>query len=221
MSDGRQLIEKIRADLELLDQKIVRHRYLDALDKGRVAREKLKIFAGQQFHLISSDLRSVAGCVAHHGHLPSRPYLLGVLQGENSAFEALRKFAAALGMSDDEARACEPLPAALAYSAFVAWLAVYGSDAELAAAFTVNFAAWGSNCGRMSRALKAQYGLPAEAVAFFDFFADLPPADDSAFAVIQGGLERGVAPALVHRAARLLQGYELMFWDSMAEAAGA
>jgi hypothetical protein len=72
----------------------------------------------------------------------------------------------------------------------------------------------------MNRALKAQYGLSVEAVAFFDLFANLPPADDSAFAVIQAGLERGVAPALVHRAARLLLRYELMFSDSMAEAAG-
>jgi hypothetical protein len=37
--------------------------------------------------------------------------------------------------------------------------------------------------------------------------------------VIQGGIGRGVAPALIHRAARLLQGCELMYWDAMAEAA--
>jgi len=32
-------------------------------------------------------------------------------------------------------------------------------------------------------------------------------------------LDRGVAPALIERAARLLQGYELMYWDTMAEVA--
>ena len=58
-----------------------------------------------------------------------------------------------------------------------------------------------------------------EAVSFFDLFANLPPADDTALAVIQGGLDRGVASALIERAARLLQGYELMYWDTMAEAA--
>jgi hypothetical protein len=122
-------------------------------------------------------------------------------------------------MSDGELSASEPIPAALAYSAFVAWLALYGSDAELAAAFAVNLPAWGANCGRISAALKAQYRLGDEAVSFFDLFANLPPGDDTALAVIQGGLDRGVAPALIERAARLLQGYELMYWDTMVEVA--
>jgi hypothetical protein len=220
MTDAHRLTEKIRADLKPLDQKILQHRYLEALEKGSVAREKLKIFAGQQFHIILSDLRSVALFVAHHGLLPSRLYLLSLLHCENAAFEALAKFAQALGMGDEELSALEPIPAALAYSAFVAWLALYGSDAELAAAFMVNFAAWGANCGRMSGALKAVYGLNSEAVGFFDLFANSLSADDTALAVVQGGLDRGVDPALIERAARLLQGYELMYWDSMAEAAG-
>jgi thiaminase len=220
MTDAHQVIEKIRADLKPLDQKIVQHYYLEALEKGSVAREKLKIFAGQQFDIISSDLRSVALFLAHHGHLPSRLYLLSVLHSENAAFEALAKFAQALGMSDKELRASEPIPAAFAYSAFVAWLAFYGSDAELAAAFMVNLAAWGASCGRMSDALKSQYGMNSVAVGFFDLFANNPPADDTALAVVQSGLDRGVGPALIGRAGRLLQGYELMFWDSMAEAAG-
>jgi hypothetical protein len=71
----------------------------------------------------------------------------------------------------------------------------------------------------MSRALKAQYGFSAQAVAFFNLFANLPRPDDNAFATMQDGLDHGVAPTLIHGAARLLQGYELMFWDGMAEAA--
>jgi hypothetical protein len=56
-------------------------------------------------------------------------------------------------------------------------------------------------------------------VAFFDLFANLPPAGDAALAVIQGALDRGVLPAAIARAARILQAYELMYWDGMAEAA--
>jgi pyrroloquinoline quinone (PQQ) biosynthesis protein C len=220
MSAARELVEKIRAELQPLEEKILRHRYLKALDTGRLARDKLRIFAGQQYHIIASDLRSIALLLSRHGNLPSRPYLRGVLEGENAAFEALLKFAHALGMSEEELCAAEPIPTSFAYSAFVAWLALYGSDAELAAAFVVNFAAWGANCGRMSTALKTHYSLAPDAVAFFDLFANLPPADTMALSVVQGGLDRGVASALIERVARLLQGYELMYWDSMAEAAG-
>jgi thiaminase len=220
MSDANQLIETIRNELSPLGDKITHHRYLEALEAARVAPQHLRIFAEQQYHIIVSDLRSVATLLSRHGNLPSRPYLLGLLQGENTALEMLGPFATALEMSIEELRAAEPIPAAFAYSAFVAWLAHYGSDAELAAGFAVNLAAWGANCGRMSKALRANYRFTSQAVSFFDLFADLPPIDDAALAVIQGGLERGVPPSLIARAARLLQGYEIMYWDSMAEAAG-
>jgi hypothetical protein len=38
---------------------------------------------------------------------------------------------------------------------------------------------------------------------------------DEALAVIDAGLARGIEPRLMARAARLLQGYELMYWDTM------
>ncbi len=219
MNSARELIETIQTELKPLYQKIVNHRYPAALEAGKVAREALAVFAVQQHHIIASDLRSIALLLVRHGNLPSRSYLLGILQGENAAFEALAKFAQALGISDEELRASEPIPAAFAYSAFLAWLGLYGSDAEVAGALLVNFAAWGANCGRMSAALRANYGLKREAVSFFDLFASLPPASDAAVAVIQDGLNRGVASAAIARAARMLQEYELMYWDSMVEAA--
>ena len=70
----------------------------------------------------------------------------------------------------------------------------------------------GTNCGRMS-GLKALYGLNSEAVGFFDLFANIPQADDTALAVVQAGLDRGVAPALIERAAPLLQGFETDIWN--------
>jgi thiaminase len=220
MASARELFETTQTELKPLHQKIVSHRYLAALEEGKLARQSLNVFAIQQNHIIASDLRSIALLLARHGNLASRPYLLGVLQGENAALEALAKFARALGVSDGTVSAADPLPAAFAYSAFLAWLGLYGSDAELAGALSLNFAAWGANCARMSAALKSKYGLTAEAVSFFDLFANLPPAGDAAVAVIQDGLDRGVPSAAISRAARMLQGYELMYWESMAEAAG-
>jgi pyrroloquinoline quinone (PQQ) biosynthesis protein C len=219
MSGARELIETIRTELKPLHQKIISHRYVAALENGQVTRESLAVFAIQQHHIIASDLRSIALLLARHGNLLSRPYLLGILQGENNAFEALAKFAQALGISDEALRGSEPIPTAFAYSAFLAWLGMYGSDAEMAGALSLNFAAWGANCGRISAALKARYGLKSDAVSFFDLFANLPPAGDAATIVIQSGLDRGVPAAAIARAARMLQGYELMYWDGMAEAA--
>jgi hypothetical protein len=79
----------------------------------------------------------------------------------------------------------------------------------------VNFAAWGANCGRMNKVLRNRFGFSGADTTFFDLFANLPSFENEALAVIQAGLDRGVSPKLIHRAALMLQGYELMYWDVM------
>lgn len=220
MSDAVQCVQQIRSDLKPIEQKILEHRYLKALEQGQLQRDHLKIFAGQQHHIISSDLRSIALILSRHGTLPSRHFFTSALQGEGAALEALHAFAGALGFSGGDLETAEPLPAAHAYCSFVAWLALYGSDAELTGAFLVNLPAWGANCGRIRKALHKKYGIASSALAFFDLFANMPSFEPEALDIIQNALDRGVSARLIHRAARMLQSYELMFWDAMADAAG-
>jgi len=217
-SDARQIVDRIRAELGALDAKIRRHPYVAAVETGKVSRDSLKGFAGHQYYIIGSDLASVAQLISRHGALPGRQYLLGILQGESAAYDACLKFAEALGMDQAELAAWEPLPAGAAYAHFMAWLGSHGSACEFAAAILVNFAAWGSNCGRLGRALRTKYGFKDQDLTFFDLFAGTPPSfEQDSLDVIDYGLARGVEPSLVVRAARLLQGYELMYWDAMAE----
>lgn len=220
MSDALQLVEQIRSDLRPLEAKISGHAYLKALEEGRMQPDSFRVFAGQQHHIISSDLRSIALILSRQGMLPSRPFLMNVLQGEAAALDALHDFAGVLGLNVTDLEVFEPLPTAYAYCTFVAWLALYGSDAELAGAFLVNFPVWGVNCGRIRKALHEKYGIAPSALAFFDLFANMPSFEQEALSIIQNGLDRGVCASVIHRAARMLQSYELMFWDAMAVAAG-
>ena len=149
------MVEDIRPELGPTEQEIRHHPYLAAFEAGRVRRTELPRFSGEQYHIIRSDLRSAALLVNRFGATPSGPLFQAVLWGETAALAALAAFAAAVGMDDAALEAYEPAPGAHAYTAFMAWLALYGSAAEVAAGFLVNFAAWGANCGRMSRALAA------------------------------------------------------------------
>lgn len=206
------VVEEIRSELAAVRAQLLAHPYVGAVEAGMVELERLRPFAGEQFAIISSDLRSVAHLVSRFGS----DFFLDVLSGERAALDALGPFASAVGFTPADLQDYEPLAGAHAYAAFMAWLAAYASDAEVAAAYLVNFAAWGENCGRLSRALTGRYGLSSEEVRFFDLFAE--PADgfeQKALAVIAGGLERGVQPRLMRRAARLLQGYELLYWDTL------
>lgn len=219
MADALKLMEAIQGELKDLEERIRRHPYLEALEARRIGKEKLQLFAGQQHHIITNDLKSIALLVSRADSPSTQAFFLNALQGERVAFEALGAFARSLGMTEEALKVSEPLPGAFAYSAFVAWLALYGSLAEAVGAFLVNLRAWGANCARMSRALRAHYDLAEADVAFFTLFSSLPPGfEEGALQIIGEGLARGVDPGLIRQAAKLLQGYELLYWDTLYQA---
>jgi thiaminase len=217
-SSPDELLATVRAELEDTERAIRAHRFLDLVDRREVPEERLREFAGEQHAIISSDRRSFAQLAARFPAPPAGDFFLGMAQGEGEALARLRGFAAWLGLADQELRDHEPRPGAQVYPAFVAWLALNGSRADVVLAFLANLAAWGENCGRVAEALRSRYGAADEAVSFFAFFASPPPDfEGQALAVLAAGLGEGESPARARRATRLLQAYELSFWNTMAE----
>jgi hypothetical protein len=127
--------------------------------------------------------------------------------GEAEAPRRLDPFAAAVGLGDEY----EPLPGCQAYPAYVARLALNGSPGNVALAFLANLETWGRRCARTRDALRPAYGDAA--LAFFDFFAAAPPG----FAQRALALVQDAEPTSARRAARLLQAYELLYWDTLAD----
>ncbi|MBI3091772.1 MAG: transcriptional regulator [Candidatus Tectomicrobia bacterium] len=219
MTNADAIFAACREELAETEAKLRRHPYVAALEEGRIARPRLRLFAGEQFHIISGDLRGMGHLVSRFWGRVSGPLFLGGVQAEQAALEALLPLAAALEMTQEDLEAHEPLAGAHAYGAYMAWLAHYGEDAQVAAAFAVNFPAWGENCGRIGAALRSRYGMTTAQVRFFELFAaPAPGLADTAATIIEAALARGVSARLVKRAVRLLQDYELMFWETLWEA---
>lgn len=217
---AQELVSRLRQEIAAVEARLFSHPWVAAVEAGQRSRADLSMFATQQRRIIASDLKSVALMAHRYGDGPSGPFFRESLKTEAAALEALEAFARALGGNADASDDADLLAGAQAYTHFVAWLAMYGSDAEFAAAFLVNLPAWGKNCGRLARALRTRYGMDDGAVAFFDLFAgDAPGFAEAALAVIQGGLDRGVNPATIREAACLLQRYELMYWDALQASA--
>lgn len=215
---ARKLVEDLRRDLAPIETQIRNHPYLTALENHQVPLSNLRAFAGEQYHIIASDLRSAAQLVARYGATPSGPFFQGILEGEIIARDYLLRFAAALGWTEEDLKAYEPNPQAQTYPSYVTWMSVHASDAQVAASYAVNFAVFGENLGRMANALRTRYGFSAHDTAYFDFFAVLPPDfEPTALAVIEAGLDNCAGVREIKRSARLLQAYELDFWDAVAE----
>jgi hypothetical protein len=201
------LVASVRAELADVDRALAGHRYLAELEAGHVPLESLQAFAGEQRAIITSDKRSFEHLAERFPEPPAGSFFRDLAAGEAKARELLEPFAAAVGLGDGY----EPHAGCQAYPAYVAWLALNGTPADVALAFLANLESWGRSCARMGDALRPRLG--AEAVAFFDFFAE-PPAgfEERALALVETG-----EPASARRAARLLQAYELLYWDTLAD----
>ena len=201
-----ELVSSTGRKLRPVEQALRSHRCLAALEDRRVSP--------------ASSFRFSRATGGASSILPAGEFFTGMAQGEERAFDHLLVFAAALGIDEDWLYRYEPHPICQAYPSYVASLALGGSRADVVLAFVGNLAAWGENCGRMGSALRAAYDYDANAVAFFDFFATPPPEFEvRALEVIKSGLAKGESEVQARRAARLLQAYELIYWDALAEAA--
>src|ERR1043166_7187421 len=118
MVDAEALVNDIRKELQPVNEQLLGHPYVEALEQGKIGREDLGVFAGEQYAIIGSDLRSVAHLVNRFGVSPSREFFLGILQGEKAAWDALLIFASALGINETGLSAHEPLAGAHAYTCY-------------------------------------------------------------------------------------------------------
>jgi thiaminase len=205
-----ELLEELRRELAVVEQAIASHRYLQAAPPE----ESLRAFVGEQYWILRGDRRSFAHLAARFPDPPPGDLFLSLAQGEGRALERLRVLADSLGVDERWLEAYQPQPGCQAYTSFVAWLALGGSRADLALALLANLDAWGRNCGRLAELLDGRCDI-----SFFEFFAEPAPGfEEQALAVADRGLESGDSPERAQRAARLLQAYELLFWDTLADA---
>ena len=208
---AEELLARAREDLAPLEAAITGHRLLDALDE--ISDEVLRAFAGEQYAILRSDRRSFAFLAGRFPEGRAGRLFLELATGEGLALERLLVLADSLGLDEEGLREYEPRAQAQAYPAFVAWLALNGSRADVALAFLANLEAWGANCDRMADGLRGRVD-----VSFFEFFAQTPPGfEEGALSVIGEGLSAGESPEQAVRAAKRLQAYEFLYWDALAE----
>ena len=214
--DAPDLLEMVRRELAPAEGA---NRLIPLVDHGRLPRDRLAALAGEEYWIGESDRRSFLFLAARFPEPPAVDFFLGLAAVEGPARESLLRFAGALGLGETDLAAYEPKPGCQAYAAYVAWLALNGSQSDVALALVANFAAWGSYCGSVARGLRRHYGLGDDEVAFFDFFATpAPEVERLASAVARHSLgPGGTLPDSARRSARMVQAYELMFWNTLAE----
>jgi hypothetical protein len=219
---ARALVRQIRSDLAAVEEEIRNTPFLSAVEEGTAPLEQIAAVAAEEYSIIRSDLQSFAHMAARWDTPEGSHFFGDLAAGEAFVLPLLLAFGAHVGLDEPALAAYEPRPKAQTYPSRVAWIAANADRASAAASFLVNFGVFGENMARVRDALSSVYGFAPDDIAFFTFFAEpIPGFEEDALEVIAAGLLEGACPRDVRRSARLLQAYELDFWQAAAEPPGS
>lgn len=219
---ARRLVRQIRADLRPVEDQIRHVPFVSKVEAGTASVEQIAAVVAEEYSIIRSDMNSFSQMAARWDS-PQGSHFFGDLAfGEELALPLVLDFSATVGLDEQDLIAYEPRPKGQTYPSRVAWIASNADRASAAASFLVNFAVFGENMGRVRDALLDVYGFTPEQVEFFSFFAEpIPGFEEDAVEVIARGLQEGACPRDVRRSARLLQAYELDFWQAASDPPGS
>lgn len=219
---ARRLVKQIRADLAGVENQIRGVQFVADVEAGTASVELIAAVVAEEYSIIRSDLNSFTQMAARWDS-PQGSHFFGDLAfGESLAQPLVLDFAANVGLSEEDLAAYEPRPKGQTYPSRVAWIASNADRASAAASFLVNFGVFGENMARVRDALLNVYGFEPDEIEFFSFFAEpIPGFEEDAIEVIATGLREGACPRDVRRSARLLQAYELDFWQAASDPPGS
>ena len=205
------ILDEIRSWLAPLNKRILNHPYISEAEKGDLPLGKVEAFVANQYYIIDHDARSLALMASRSKSVDEFEFFNTILNGDAEALPLLIKMSTALGWGLRDLDDYTPIPEAVVYSHYLTSLAHFASPGEQAMALIVNLPVWGSNCKRLSRALKDNYGM--EETSFLDIFArPMAESEEAALSVINRYLNE---KKCMRKAARLVQAYELMFWNGI------
>jgi hypothetical protein len=210
-----ELLDTIRRELAPGESA---NRLVPLVAEGKADKAAIGALAAEQHRIIEADWRSFLTLAARSTEPASREFFSGLAGGEGLAKAKLTPLAAACGFDEAAIRDYQPRPGCQAYPAYVSWLALHSDPATAVLTLVANFAAWGGYCATIAQGLREHYGFDDEACGFFDFFATpVPELEEQALAAAQAGIDAGIDLSPAMEQGRLLQAYELMFWNTLAE----
>ena len=195
------------------------NRLVPLIESGTAPRTVLAALAGEQSHIIDSDWRSFLALAAAAQRPSVRAFYTMLAQGEGLVLEQLRVFAAAAGLDEAGLAGYRPQAGCQGYPSYLCRLAHHADPADVVLGITANFAAWGGYCARIAAALRTHYGFADDQCGFFDFFATPSSELDELAERAIDESRADIDPGRAVEYGRMLQDYELMFWNTLAEGA--
>jgi thiaminase len=201
---------------------VLTHPFCTEAEAGTLPREKLRTWCEQQYPILNYDTRSIGFMLARAENVDEKKFFTMLLDGAKEAEERLELLADELGAGIEALRGAQLFPRAQAYGHYLAWLAFYATPGEQVAAVTVNLPAYARVMARLKDALETHYDVRhTEYLELWslgleygsDPLGEAPPEwERQALVIVEHYSAERVRMA---EAARFLQSYERLFWDSV------
>ena len=202
-------------DLAPLRRRLLFHPLWEQIEAGTLSKERLRLFALQDWWLVREAYRLDALAIANTPDLEVQELLIGKLQAKVGGYRLLHIFGEALGLTRQDFEAVEPLAGCMALTNFFYWELAYGQPEEKLAAVSASEDIFIAICLRIAPALMRNYSLSAEQVAFFtvheEIAAHVQPVDERIVQRYNQPEQR----RRITRAIRLSHEFEAMFYDTI------
>ncbi|WP_242907717.1 hypothetical protein [Actinomadura terrae] len=204
---------------DLRSRSPVRNALLEGLRGGEVTTEQLRRLVAVEYRCHQGELVAYGTLMSRFPHAPAGGFLIELSGLVYKAHPKLRATARALGVGDQDLGHWPPGTDAAAFNGFISYLALHGTQADVALAMHTDMVVYFGACAELADGLRAgTMDVPEE---FFAYYEGGPPEElrDQALETVQDGLDRGDDPDAAVRNARLLEEHIGLFWKAAADAA--
>src|SRR6266702_8986664 len=154
-------------DLKVLRNNLLHHALWEHIIDGTLEIGRLRLFALQDWRLVREAYRLDALAIAAAPDLEVQELLIAKLTPKVGGYKLLLRFGEAVGLSQADFDAVEPLAGCMALTNFFYWMLAYGSVPEKIAAVSASEDIFIQICARVGPALMHSYAMSAQQVAFF------------------------------------------------------
>lgn len=189
------MLEEIRNEIKDTNEKILNHEFISLSEEGKIPIEKIELLYSQQWYIVNHDVRSISIMFSRAINQDELDFFMQAMEGDYEGLKILREVAN---------KNVEPIPYAVAYTHYLAWLANYANPGEQVLALVVNLPIWSKNCKKLSEVFKERIDT-----RFLELFAESKVDETSAEKIISRYKGRYL------EIAKTIQAYELSFWNSL------
>lgn len=201
-----EFIEKLRHELKDINDKILKHPFITEAVQGNLSLDKIKLFVENQFYIASNDSKALA-IMYSRAEYPDNEFFLKLLVSHQKALERLRDL---INYFKIDLREIKVNARIVSYTHFFFNLAFLGSLQEQIVAILINFPIFIEAINKLGKALKENYQI--QEVSFFQEAKWDRELEYLALKILE---KYNLQDEKIKRTARLIQEYELEYWDSL------